>query len=142
PARQRFLREARTAAAVKHDHIITIHQVGEERGVPYLAMELLDGEALDRRLRDQGPLPLADVLHIGREAAEGLAAAHKRGLIHRDLKPSNIWLETRDGEEGRYRVKLIDFGLARSVADTQLTQQGLIVGTPSLTTLPSRRHAG
>jgi hypothetical protein len=126
-ARQRFLREARAAAAVKHDHIITIYQVGEDRGVPFLAMELLHGEPLDRRLRRQGSLPVAEVLRIGREVAEGLAAAHEGGLIHRDIKPANIWLEG-----SRARVKILDFGLARAAADgAQLTHPGAIVGTPA-----------
>jgi hypothetical protein len=88
-AKQRFLREARAAAALKHDHIVTIHQVDEDRGVPFLAMEFLEGEPLDDRLQLEGKLPLADVLRIGREIAEGLAAAHERGLIHRDIKPAN-----------------------------------------------------
>ena len=105
-ARQRFLREARAAAAIKHDHIVTIHQVGEDRGVPFLAMEFLEGEPLDARLKREGKLPVAEVLRIGREIAEGLAAAHKRGLIHRDIKPANIWLEERKRrrvEDPRFR---------------------------------------
>ena len=92
-AKQRFLREARAAAAIKHDHIVTIYQVGEDRGVPFLAMEFLEGEPLDDRLKRESRLPVAEVLRIGREVAEGLAAAHERGLIHRDIKPGNIWLE-------------------------------------------------
>jgi serine/threonine protein kinase len=94
--RERFLREARAAAAVKHDHIVTIYQVGEARGMPFLAMEYLDGETLEARLRRDGPLLLAELLRIAREIAEGLAAAHGRGVIHRDIKPSNIWLEARE----------------------------------------------
>jgi hypothetical protein len=133
-ARERFLREARAAAALKHDHVVTIHQVGEDRGVPFLAMELLEGEPLDARLQREGGLPVAEVLRIGRETAEGLAAAHARGLVHRDIKPDNLWLESR-GEEGpstgRSRVKLLDFGLARAAGgESHLTQSGLIVGTP------------
>ena len=107
-AKQRFLREARAAAAIKHDHIVTIYQVGEDRGVPFLAMEFLEGESLDDRLKRESRLPVKELLRIGREAAEGLSAAHQRGLIHRDIKPGNIWLE---GERGR--VKILDFGLAR-----------------------------
>jgi WD40 repeat protein/serine/threonine protein kinase len=128
-AKQRFLREARGAAAIEHDHIIPIFQVGEENGVPFLAMPFLRGEPLDERLkRTQGaPLPLREIVRIGREVAEGLAAAHEQGLIHRDIKPANVWLE---GERGR--VKVLDFGLARAVGeDTNLTQSGAIVGTPA-----------
>jgi WD40 repeat protein/serine/threonine protein kinase len=126
-ARERFLREARTAAAVKHDHVVTIHQIGEERGVPFLAMELLDGEPLDSRLRREGKLAVGEVLRIGRESAQALQAAHEQGLIHRDIKPANLFLEGRRG-----RVKVLDFGLARAVQqDKQLTQEGAIVGTPA-----------
>jgi hypothetical protein len=125
--RQRFFREAQAAAAVKHDHVATIYQVGEEKGVPFLAMELLEGESLEERLKRQGRLPVAEVLRIGREIAEGLAAAHARGLIHRDVKPANVWLEGPSG-----RVKLLDFGLARPAADDlHLTQTGMVVGTPA-----------
>jgi hypothetical protein len=124
-ARQRFLQEARAAAAVKHDHVVTIYQVGEDRGVPFLAMELLAGETLADRLRRAGKLPAAEVLRIGREIAEGLAAAHEKGLIHRDIKPANVWLEV-----GRDRVKLLDFGLARALGGSGLTQTGAVLGTP------------
>jgi serine/threonine protein kinase len=135
-ARQRFLREARATAAIKHDHIVTIYQVGEDRGVPFLAMELLEGESLDARLQRKGKLPLADVLRIGREMALGLAAAHARGLIHRDIKPANVWLETGPGERGVTtpwcRVKILDFGLARASGEKgRLTLQGAILGTPA-----------
>src|SRR5207253_2480617 len=83
---QRFLREARAAAAIKHDHIVTIYQVGQDRGAPLLAMESLEGESLENRVKRETVLLLAEVLRIGREIAQGLAAAHKRGLIHRDIK--------------------------------------------------------
>ena len=90
-------------------------------------MEFLEGEPLDDRLKREGKLPLADVLRIGREMAEGLAAAHERGLIHRDIKPANVWLEGKKG-----RVKILDFGLARASTDeAHLTQPGAIVGTPA-----------
>jgi serine/threonine protein kinase len=148
-AKQRFLREARATAAIKHDHIVSIYQVGEDRNVPFLAMEFLEGEPLDNRLKRDGKLPPAEVLRITREVADGLAAAHERGLIHRDIKPANIWLEAiaergtrnaelkKTGSEFRaprfaFRVKILDFGLARATADeSHLTQTGAIVGTPA-----------
>jgi serine/threonine protein kinase len=135
-ARRRFFREAQAAAALVHDHIVTIHQVAEDRGIPFLAMQLLQGETLEDRQKRENRLPLAEVLRIGREISQGLGAAHERGLIHRDIKPANIWLESRggvvsggvvSGKEGSRpadhspltthhspaRVKILDFGLAR-----------------------------
>jgi len=135
-AKKRFLREAQTAASIKHDHIVTIFQVGVDRDAPYLAMEFLHGESLDARLKREGKLLIAEVLRIGREVAEGLAAAHHENLIHRDIKPANVWLESKKGEPGVSatggRVKILDFGLAR-IDDDQgdLTSSGVIVGTPA-----------
>jgi WD40 repeat protein/serine/threonine protein kinase len=126
-ARARFLREARAAAALEHDHIVTIHQVGEADGVPFLVMPLLRGETLEDRLKREKSLAPAEAQRIGREVAAALVAAHEHGLIHRDVKPGNIWLEAGSG-----RVKLLDFGLARAATEeTHLTQTGLIVGTPA-----------
>ncbi|MFN4261064.1 MAG: protein kinase domain-containing protein [Gemmataceae bacterium] len=126
-ARQRFLREAQAAAALRHDHVVTIYQVGQEHDLPYLVMELLDGESLNWRLEREPRPPLALVLRWGREMAEGLAAAHAVGLIHRDIKPANIWLEAP-----AERVKILDFGLARSLQDdTRLTESGMVIGTPA-----------
>ncbi len=125
--RGRFLREAQAAAAIENDHVVPIYHVGEDRGVPYLVMRLLQGETLDARLRRQHPLPMPEVLRVTREIADGLAAAHARGLIHRDVKPANIWLE-----EPRGRVLILDFGLARPEKDASgLTQAGVIMGTPA-----------
>jgi serine/threonine protein kinase len=124
---RRFLREAQLAAAIDHEHIVTIYQVGEDRGVPFLAMKLLEGESLEDRLKNGGRLPLSEVLRVGREVAEGLSAAHAKGLVHRDIKPANIWLET-----GRDRVKIVDFGLARGTGqDAHFTQAGAVIGTPA-----------
>ena len=123
----RFLREARATAALQHDHIVPIYQVGEERGVPFIAMPLLRGKTLADRLAEKPKLTLTDILRIGREAAEGLAAAHGHGLVHRDIKPGNIWLETPHD-----RVKLLDFGLVRSTQDDSgVTGSGMILGTPA-----------
>jgi eukaryotic-like serine/threonine-protein kinase len=125
--RLRFLREARAAAAVEDDHIVPIYQVGEEIGIPYLAMPLLKGETLRQRLR-RGRLSVPELLRLGRQVAQGLAAAHAHGLIHRDIKPDNVWLEA--GPENR--VKILDFGLALlSREQGHLTQSGLVVGTPA-----------
>jgi serine/threonine protein kinase len=126
-AGQRFLREAQSMAAVEHDHIVRVHEVAEERGVPFLAMEFLKGEPLDVRLGREKLLPILEVVRLGKEIAAGLAAAHEHGLIHRDIKPANVWLEAPDG-----RVKILDFGLARSAdQEAGLTQQGTILGTPA-----------
>ncbi|MFO0881757.1 MAG: serine/threonine-protein kinase [Gemmataceae bacterium] len=125
--RQRFLREAQAAAKLEHDHVVNIYQVGEDRGVPFIAMPFLKGESLDSCLQREGPLPWNEVVRIGRETAEALQAAHEAGLIHRDIKPSNLWLEGN-----RRRVKVLDFGLARlQTSDVQLTNSGAVLGTPA-----------
>jgi len=127
-ARDRFLREARAAARLNNDHVVTIHQVDEANGVPYLAMELLEGQPLDRLLHDGQALDVSQILRIGQEVARGLAAAHEMRLIHRDIKPGNIWLDSSNAG----RAKILDFGLARGEKeDVNLTQSGTIVGTPA-----------
>jgi serine/threonine protein kinase len=114
-------------AALKSDHVVTIYEVGVAGDLPFLAMEFLEGEALDSLQKRVSQLPLALVVRIGKEAACGLAAAHARSLVHRDIKPSNLWLEAPTG-----RVKILDFGLARlNVGAAQASQLGLIVGTPA-----------
>lgn len=125
-AGQRFLREARSMAALKHDNIVTIYSVGEDKGIPFLAMELLKGISLDAFLKSGKPLTIKSILRIGREIARGLGVAHAKGLIHRDIKPGNIWLEAPAG-----RVKILDFGLARPAAEAGvITASGIMVGTP------------
>jgi WD40 repeat protein/serine/threonine protein kinase len=125
-ARRRFMREAQAAAAVSHDHIVTIHLVKEEHGQPYLVMQYIPSISLQERLHDTGPLDLKAILRIGMQTAAGLAAAHAQGLIHRDIKPANILLE-----HGVERVKITDFGLARAADDAGLTQSGVVAGTPA-----------
>ncbi len=127
-ARARFVREAQAVAALKHDHVVTIYATGEENGVPFFAMELLAGKTLDEWLRPDRRATASQVLTIGRQIAEGLAAAHAAGLVHRDVKPANVWLEAPKG-----RVKLLDFGLARGSGggDPGLTNAGDILGTPA-----------
>jgi serine/threonine protein kinase len=126
-ARERFLREARSAAALEHEHIVPVYHVGEAGGAPFLAMPLLRGESLEDRLQRASALPVPEVLRIGRQIAHGLAYAHGKGVIHRDIKPANIWLEEtpdRLGDAGPERVRLLDFGLARGPDDAALTTSG------------------
>jgi serine/threonine protein kinase len=146
-ARSRFLREARSAAAVEHDHIVAIYHVGEDRETPFFVMPLLRGQSLDKRLRDEPPLTLADAIRIGRDVALGLAAAHARGLIHRDIKPANIFLvsggvvsaeahdTTHHSPLTTHELKILDFGLARqeeiaTQLGEPLTRLGTVMGTP------------
>jgi serine/threonine protein kinase len=124
-ARQRFLREAQAAAAVSHHHVVAIHAVDEFNGLPYLVMEYVSGSSLQQKIDDSGALQLAQILRIGMQIASGLAAAHAQGLVHRDIKPANILLEN-----GVERVKITDFGLARSIDDVRMTQAGVVYGTP------------
>jgi serine/threonine protein kinase len=124
-ARTRFAREAKAAAAVCHENVVTIHGVHEADGLPYLVMQYVAGESLQARLDRAGPLDVIEVVRIGMQTASGLAAAHAQGLIHRDIKPANLLLE-----DGSARVKITDFGLARLAADVPLTQAGVVAGTP------------
>jgi serine/threonine-protein kinase len=124
-ARDRFAREARAMASVRHNHVVAVYDVDEVNGQPYLVMEYVRGVSLQQRLDDTGPLEVEEAVRIGMQIATGLAAAHDQDLIHRDIKPANILLE-----HGSERVKLSDFGLARAVDDASLTQSGMIAGTP------------
>lgn len=124
-ARQRFMREALAAAAVPHEHLVTIHAIEEAHMPPYIVMEYVSGLSLQQLIDREGPLPVAKIVRIGAQAAAGLAAAHRKGNIHRDIKPANILLEN-----GVQRVKITDFGLARAADDASLTQSGVVAGTP------------
>jgi serine/threonine protein kinase len=136
--RCRFLLEARASAAIDHDNILPIYQIGENRGIPWLAMKLLRGCSLkDCLSAANGRLSPDETLRIGAEVADALVAAHSCGLVHRDVKPSNILLEKSTG-----RVKLIDFGLALGCDDEgQPTPTGFgVVGTPAY--MPSEQING
>jgi serine/threonine protein kinase len=126
-SRQRFCREARTAASITHENVVAVYQVEKsaDEGLPYLVMQLIAGESLEQRLLREKKLPFREIVRIGMQAAHGLAAAHDLGLIHRDIKPGNILLETSQD-----RVKLTDFGLARAAEDVKLTGTGFVSGTP------------
>jgi TolB-like protein/predicted Ser/Thr protein kinase len=125
-AAERLRREARTAATVNHPNICQLYDIGEQDGELYIAMEYLDGEPLAARLA-RGPLPLAEAVAIELAVLSALQALHNSGVMHRDLKPSNIYLTT-------HGVKLLDFGLARTIgmdeAETRLTMPGTLLGTP------------
>jgi TolB-like protein len=127
-AKQRFWREARSAASVNHPNICQIYEIGEDAGELFIAMELLQGEALSDRL-GRGPLSPAEAVPIGLEILTALAALHARGIIHRDLKPSNVFLTA-------HGVKLLDFGLARQdvgalpTGAVDITRAGILLGTP------------
>jgi eukaryotic-like serine/threonine-protein kinase len=126
-ANRRFLREARAAAAINHPNVVVIHAVGEQSGMPYLVMEFVAGRTLHARIRSGAPFDLASLLRIGAQIADGLAAAHRQGVVHRDIKPRNIMLEN-----GIERVKITDFGLALAALDgSQITSVNRVVGTPA-----------
>jgi len=127
-ARQRFWREARAAASLNHPNICQIHEIGEDGGTLFIAMELLEGESLSERLQS-GPMRIAEALSIATGMLAALSAMHARGLIHRDLKPSNVFLTP-------HGLKVLDFGLAKpwldgaSAPTANLTRTGIVVGTP------------
>lgn len=129
--RARFLREARTASLMEHERIVRVYHVDEDRGIPFIAMELLRGESLDRYLSREPVPSLRNCFKITLHVAQGLAIAHRKGLIHRDIKPSNIWMEKVESKSG-FRCKLLDFGLAREVqGDSISTHSGKLMGTPA-----------
>jgi len=129
----RFEREARAVAALSHPHILALHDFGQDRGLTYAVMELLDGESLAQRLA-RGPMPASEIARAGEQICGALSAAHRKGIVHRDLKPANVML-TKSG------VKLLDFGLAKAASDApegltaeqtaaaDVTREGTIVGT-------------
>lgn len=125
PPRKRFLREARSCAAIQHPNVVHVYDVSDSP-TPFIAMEYIDGQTLQERINAAGPLEIAEVIEVAKQLASGLEAAHAAGLIHRDIKPSNILIENRS----QLRAILTDFGLARAVDDASLTQSGVLTGTP------------
>ncbi len=125
----RFIREARAAAKMKTGHVVTIQEIAQsDDGVPYIAMELLEGQSLKARLADKPQLDTEEVAIIVKHVALALKEAHRRGIIHRDIKPANIFLSEQDDE---LHVKLIDFGVAKQIKDgLQMTQTYDKMGTP------------
>ena len=120
---KRFLTEAKAAGKLNHPNIVTTFDFGEVDGMAYLAMELLEGTDLRKRVQ-QGPIPAIEAVEIGCQVAEGLAYAHQRGIVHRDIKPANIMLPDRGA------AKIMDFGLARMRLADHKTSTGIVLGTP------------
>ena len=121
-AKERFLREAQAAAALDHPNICTVYEIGEAEGKTYIAMSFLEGEALEDRI-PEGPLSLKEALDIARQVADGLQAAHAKGVFHRDIKPANVIISP----EGR--ATIMDFGLARLTEASRLTKVDTAMGT-------------
>ncbi len=124
-ARQRFAREAEAAASVAHENVIPIYNVNATAKLPYLVMRYIPGMTLQRWVLTHGPLDVGTILRVAGQVVEGLAAAHRRGLVHRDIKPGNILVG-----ENIQRVWITDFGLARAADSMMLTRTGVIAGTP------------
>jgi serine/threonine-protein kinase len=127
--RERFTREAQTAARLSHPHIVPIHTVGDGQGLVYFVMGYVDGESVGARLKRRGKLPPDEARRIMKETADALSAAHAVSVIHRDIKPDNILLEGTRG-----RVMVTDFGIAKALSSSSgatLTGAGVAIGTPS-----------
>jgi serine/threonine-protein kinase len=123
-ARERFEREAKAVARLQHHNVVTIHELGQSDGTPYIVMELLGGRDLEAVMRSGEALPLATKLEIAAQLCDGLAYAHEQGIVHRDIKPGNV----RVLDDGN--VKILDFGIAK-FAQSSMTQSGAIMGTAS-----------
>jgi eukaryotic-like serine/threonine-protein kinase len=131
----RFLNEARAANAIRHPNIIEILDTGILADqTPYLVMELLEGESLAARIKRVGAMPIGDICDFAYQTASALNAAHAKGIVHRDLKPDNLFIVPDPHEEGRERMKVLDFGIAKlqqqSLADSVKTRTGTLMGTP------------
>lgn len=121
---QRFLREARAVAKLNHPNIVTVHDVGEHEGTYYFAMQLVDGIGLDQAIAEKGAFSLEETKSIVKQVAGALGYAHQRDIIHRDVKPGNIIIDSTG------QAVLTDFGIAKAITDTRLTQTGTSLGSP------------
>jgi non-specific serine/threonine protein kinase len=148
-ARERFMREARAAAALRHENIAIVYQFGMsvETGQYFYAMELIEGETLEERVRRAGPLDARTTVDIAQQVTSALAAAEKHGLVHRDLKPANLMLISPDGETSNNKklvVKIIDFGLAKAIhtaTDLKSLTHDKFVGTPAFASPEQFEHS-
>jgi serine/threonine protein kinase len=121
-ARERFVLEARSAAALSHPNICTIHEINEEEGCSFIAMEYVEGQSLKERIK-KGPLDTEEAVKVAIQVVEGLEEAHKKGIVHRDIKSANIMITAKG------RAKVMDFGLAKVKGGTLLTREGTTLGT-------------
>src|SRR5262249_23004998 len=121
--RERFYREARAAGRLRHANIVTIYELGEEAGIPFIAMEYLTGTDVHHMIRMREEVSFENKMRITVQLCRGLAYAHKAGIVHRDIKPSNIHLADE------YHVKILDFGIARLVTSQTMTTNGMVLGT-------------
>lgn len=119
----RFRREARAAASLSHPNVVGIYDVGQDNGTHYIVMEYIEGKTLKERIRDEGALPVAEVVAIGEQIADALDHAHEKGIVHRDIKSHNIMIGTRG------RVKVADFGIARATSSQTITHTGSVMGS-------------
>ncbi len=141
-AYQRTLREARTAARLSHRGVVTVYDVAEEDGRPWIVMELIQSQSLDQLLTVHGRLPAARACAIGQQLLSALAAAHTAGVLHRDVKPSNVLIaNSKVGDSWDERAVLTDFGIAQFEGDPRLTQTGMVMGSPGFTA-PERIRGG
>src|SRR3954447_15019420 len=124
---KRTFREARTAARLGHPGVVTVYDVVEEDGRPWIVMELIRGRSLAEQIKKDGPLPPRRVAEIGRQMIGALNAAHEAGVLHRDVKPSNVLVT----DARSARAVLTDFGIARAQSDATLTQTGMLIGSPA-----------
>ncbi len=119
----RFFREAKSAGSLQHPNIVTIYDMGEDQGVPFIAMEFVDGKSLSKLIEEKGKFPLLEAINIIKQCAEGLSFAHEKGIVHRDIKPDNILVD-KNG-----RAVITDFGIAH-LEESNLTKTGEVLGTP------------